>query len=320
MSKVKLKFLILLVIPLLLSGCQSPDEYMIRDQIVKKQGFVIEFVSWLFSDVLRYILFTPFEFFKSATAISVLLKVGALSGGIVTILTMFEGIKRSISMQYTPMSQILVRYPIALVVSAMAPFIFYYAGMFTNELVKLMGLITNGSLDGYDHYSSVLQGMGERVMETIVIFVFIIVLIYYMFRVLLYHANRWFGLLFNMVTTPLAMTAYMFKPHEGITRGWVQDTIGKFMVVVVHSFFLGLIGIILYAPTTQLVTDTMGTFSYAIVKLLFSIGGLQMMLNPPKWIRGGFDSGDSFNTTRSAFKPIKQILTRMNITVPKRRS
>lgn len=288
-----------------------------EDYIVKEQGFIVDFVSWIFSDVLSYILFTPFEFFKSATAVSVLIKMGLFSGGLVTVLSMIEGLKRTMSLKYTPMTQILTRYPIALAVSAIAPFIFYFAGLGTNEMVKFMGLITQGSISGHDHYSSMLQGIGEHIFETVFLFIFLIVLIFYVFKVILYHANRWFGLLFNMVTTPIAMTAFMFKPYESVASGWMKDSIHKFLVVVVHSFFLGLIGVLLYAPTTQLVSDTMGVFWYSVVKVLFAIGGLQMMLKPPSWISGWFDSGDNFNSTRSAFRPLKVVLGKLNIPLGK---
>lgn len=288
-----------------------------EDYVLQEQGFIIDFVAWIFSDVLQYILFTPFEFFKSATATSVLLKMGVFSGGLVTLLAMIEGIKRTLSMKHTSMTQIIARYPIALGVSAAAPFLFYYAGLGTNELVKFMGLITQSSLDGLDFYTSTLQEIGEHVMEAIVMFFFLLVMVYYVFKILLYHANRWFGLLFNMVTTPIAMTAFMFKPYENVASGWLKDSVHKFMVVVVHSFFLGLIGILLYAPTSEYILDTVGIFKYAIVKLMFAIGGLQMMLKPPSWISGWFDSGDNFNSTKKAFKPIQLLMGKISYTFPK---
>lgn len=283
----------------------------IEDYIVSEQGFLIDFVAWIFSDVLKYILFTPLELFKSVTATSVLQKMCLFSGALVTILAMFEGLKRIVSMQYTPISQILFRYPIALCVSAASPFLFYYGALATNEMVKFMGIITNSSIVGTDYYSSILQGYGEHVMETIVVFIFLIVLIFYVFRILLYHANRWFGLLFNMVATPLAMSAFIFKPYEQVAIGWFKDSVKKLMIVVVHSFFLGLIGIILYAPTTEFVADNVGVVKHAIVKILFSIGGLHMMLRPPQWISAWFDSGDNFNSTRKAFRPVKLIVKKL---------
>jgi hypothetical protein len=285
--------------------------------IQKEQGFVIDFVSWVFSDVLEYILFTPFEFFKSATAISVLVKMGVFSGGLVTILTMIEGLKRTLSLKYTPMSQILYRYPIGLVISAIVPFLFYYAGMGTNELVKFMGLITHSSIEGVDHYTSMLQGVMEHVMEAVLMFFFLLVMVVYIFRILLYHANRWFGLLFNMVATPIAMTAYIFNPYQQVAKGWMADTIQKFLVTVFHSFFLGLIGVLLYAPTYQYVSGIVGISEYMIIKTLFAIGGLQMMLKPPAWIMAWFDKGDNFHSTTRAFSPIRKMLGKINFTFPK---
>jgi hypothetical protein len=243
--------------------------------------------------------------------------MGLFSGGLVTVLTMIEGLKRTLAMTYTPMSRIMSRYPIAILISGLAPFLFYGMGFATNELVKVMGLLTQSSISGVDHFTSALQGVGEHVMEAVVMFVFLIVMCIYIFRVLLYHANRWFGLLFNMVTTPIAMTAFIFKPYQDMASSWFKDTMGKFLVVVVHSLFLGLIGVLLYAPTTQFIQDTMGTFQYVIVKLMFAIGGLQMMLKPPAWIVRGFDSGDSVNGTKRAFRPLMRLIGKANVTFPK---
>lgn len=295
------KLILILVTLLLLSGCS------VTEAVTKERSFLVEFVSWIFSDVLKYILFTPFEFFKSDTSISIVIRMGFFSAGLVTILAMVEGFKRMLSMDYTPMSRVFVRYPIALCVSAFAPTIFYYAGYLTNELVKYMGILTGSSLEGTDSFNSLFHEVGYHTYEAALTFFMLVILIFYFLRILMFHAIRWFGLMFNMVMTPIAMTAFMFRPYENVFSGWMKDSISKFSVVVAHSFFLGLIAIILYAPNIGLSNTIADSFWESTLRTLMSIGGLHMMLHPPGWIISWFDKGKDIRQGSGMIKRLIQL-------------
>lgn len=295
------KLILILVTLLLLSGCSMTEA------VTKERSFLVEFVSWIFSDVLKYILFTPFEFFKSDTSISIVIRMGVFSAGFVTILAMVEGFKRMLSMDYTPMSRVFVRYPIALCVSAFAPTIFYYAGYLTNELVKYMGILTGSSLEGTDSFNSLFHEVGYHTYEAALTFFMLVILIFYFLRILMFHAIRWFGLMFNMVMTPIAMTAFMFRPYENVFSGWMKDSISKFSVVVAHSFFLGLIAIILYAPNIGLSNTIADSFWESTLRTLMSIGGLHMMLHPPGWIISWFDKGKDIRQGSGMIKRLIQL-------------
>lgn len=281
-----MKRLILIALLLFLSGCG------IEKAVQTEQSFITGFVGWILSDVMVYILYTPFEFFKTEVAISILIKVGIFSSGFVTLLAMIEGFKRMLSVSYTPMMQVFARYPLALFVSAFAPVLFYYAGLWTNEIVKLVGRMASISLEGSQDFASVIESLDYHIFESFVTFFLMIIMIFFFFRLLLFHAARWFGLLFNMMMTPVAMTAYMFKPYENVASEWFKDTLSKFLVVIAHSFFLSLIMLILYSPQIGLPDSTGGSFGNTLVRLLMSIGGLGMMLSPPKWIRSWMNNGN----------------------------
>lgn len=285
----------------LLTGCS------VTESVIKERSFLVDFVAWLFSDVLKYILFTPFEFFKSNTSTSILLRMGVFSAGLVTILAMGEGFKRMLSMGYTPMSRVFSRYPIALIVSAFAPSIFYYAGVFTNELVKYMGILTGSSMEGMDQFTTLFHEAAFHTFEAAMTFFMLCVIAFYFFRILMFHAIRWFGLLFNMVMTPIAMTAFMFRPYENVFSGWVKDTVSKFSVVVAHSFFLGLIAIILYAPNIGLSNSIADSFWESMIRMMMSIGGLHMMLYPPSWIISWFDQGKDIRQGTGFIKRLIQL-------------
>lgn len=261
------------------------------DLIVRERGFVVEFVNWIFTDMLKYVLFTPFELFKNPAMIGILLKMSGISMAVVTVLTMIEGLKRTLSLSYTPMTQIAIRFPIAIVVSAIVPFIFYYTAIGVNELVSYMGLITGGAMEGNDVFVNHLTGLSNSIFMSVLTFFFLIALGFYLFKILLYHAYRWFGLMFNMLVTPFVMVSYIFKPFESILSMWTKDNIQKFFVQVAHSFMLGLIAIILYSPNMLPTGSAWQGMEYGIIKIMLAIGGLHMMLNPPGWVRGMMDSG-----------------------------
>lgn len=235
--------------------------------------------------MLKYVLFTPFSMFKTATTMSLVIKFGAISGGLVTVLAMIEGIKRTLSMQYTPISSIIRRYPIALAVTAFAPTIFYFAGMGVNELVSLIGKVTGAILHSPAMYSSTLHQLGASIYMAFLTFIFMIMLGFYLIRAFFYHANRWFGLLFNCVMTPFVMLAYTFRPYEQVAIGWLKDSIFKFGIQVYQSLLLSLVAIILYAPNILPFDDTVDGMNSALVRLMLSIGGLHVMNYPPAWLQ-----------------------------------
>lgn len=290
---------------MLLAGCDW------KDYLVKEQGFVVSFVGWIFSEVIPTVLYTPTILFDSNVAISILLKMSVFSAGLVTILAMIEGFKRMIAVQYTPLTQICIRYPIALGVSAFAPILFYYTGASMNLLVKYIGSLTSLSMQGTEYFTSILSSLGHHIFETFMTFFLMIILIYYSIRILLMHSSRLFGLLFNMVVTPIAMTAYMFRSFENVAAAWAKDTLGKFTVVLAHAFFLGLIAIILYAPIDQLIGNMGSHFSGAITKLLMAIGGLRMMLNPPAWITSFFEKKNDSGRTSKPFKQLAKLAVKV---------
>ena len=146
-------------------------------------------------------------------------------------------------------------------------------------------------MEGNDVFVNHLTGLSNSIFMSVLTFFFLIALGFYLFKILLYHAYRWFGLMFNMLVTPFVMVSYIFKPFENILSMWTRDNMQKFFVQVAHSFMLGLIAIILYSPNMLPTGSAWQGMEYGIVKIMLAIGGLHMMLNPPGWVRGMMDSG-----------------------------
>jgi hypothetical protein len=272
---------------------------------------LIDFVGWIFDEMLKYVLFTPFSVFKTTTTMSLVFKFGVISGGLVTVLAMIEGIKRTLSMQYTPISTIIRRYPIALAVTAFAPTLFYFAGMGVNELVSLIGLITGSTLHSSAIYSSTLHQFGASIYMAFLTFIFIAVLGYYLIRTFFFHANRWFGLLFNCVMTPFVMLAYTFRPYEQVASGWLRDTLYKYGIQVYQSLLLSLVAVILYAPNIFPFEGTIDGMNSGLVRLMLSIGGLHVMNYPPSWLQSIFpSSGGEKNMLKNIVRVAKMLATR----------
>lgn len=261
------------------------------DGIVQKgRGFLADMIGWIFDDMLKYVLFTPFEMFKSVAVVSIVIKMGIVSGGLVTILALIEGLKRTLSLSYTPMRTILMRYPIALAVSGFAPILFYYAGMGVNEMVSLIGKLADVNIGGDAIYMNKWHQLGGSIFESFMTFFFLIALFFYLMKAFLYHGARWFGLILNCVTTPVVMLSYVFKTYDHVARGWLKDTLSKYGMQVVHSLFLSLIAVILYTPNLLPPDGGLAAFNSFLVRLMLSVGGLHMMMNPPAWLKNAISN------------------------------
>jgi hypothetical protein len=291
---------------MLLPGCTSAHEYIIQNE----RGFLADLIGWIFDDMLKYILFTPFDLFQSATAVSVVMKMGVVSGGAMIVLSLVEGIKRTLSMKYTPMGTIMMRYPIALAVAGFAPALFYYAGMSVNGLVSLVGTLANANIGGHGVYASKLQAMSGSIYEAFMTFLFMLVLLGYLMKAFLQHAARWFGLLVNCVTAPIVMLSYVFKSYDHIAKAWLADTIHRFSSQVYHSFFLSLIAVILYTPNLLPTGGASGTWDSMFVRLMLSVGGLHFMMHPPAWLKNSTSSEDPREMMKTVGKLTKLLSKR----------
>lgn len=293
-------------LPLLLSGCQSAHEYVVENE----RGFLVDLVAWIFDIMLDYILFTPVGMFKSATAISLVIKFGVISGSLVTILSLFEGIKRMMNMQYTPVGQILRRYPIALAVSGFAPLLFYWMGIGANEIVNLIGLITGATLKQPGMFVNKWHQLGDSIYMSFLTFLFLIAMLWYLMKALMTHATRWFGLLFNCITTPLVMLSYIFKSYEHVAKSWFTDTLAKYAVQIYHSFFLSMIAVIMYAPNVVPFADNIDGSNSMLLRLMLSIGGLHLMDKPPAWVRNATAGDNSKDYLASVGKIVKLVISK----------
>lgn len=293
-------------LPLMITGCQSAHEYVVENE----RGFLIDLVAWIFDTMIDYVLFTPVGMFKSATAISMVVKFGVVSGSLVTILSLFEGIKRMMNMQYTPVGQIIRRYPIALAVSGFAPLLFYWMGMGANEIVKLIGLITGTTLQEPGMFVNKWHQLGDSIYLSFLTFLFMVAMLWYLLKAFFFHATRWFGLLFNCVTTPLVMLSYVFKSYEHVAASWLKDTIGKYAVQVYHSFFLSMIGIIMYAPNIIPFTGGVDGTNSMLVRIMLAIGGLHLMNKPPAWVRNATAGENPKDYLASVGKIVKLVIAK----------
>lgn len=257
------------------------------------RGFLADMIGWIFDDMLKYILFTPFEMFKSVATVSITMKLGFVASGLVTILAIIEGMKRSMSLQYTPLRTIAMRYPIAIAVTGFAPLMFYYAGMGVNELVSLIGILADANIGGASVYMNKWQGVGASIFESFMTFLFLIALFFYLMKAFMYHGIRWFGLILNCIMTPFVMLSYMFKSFDHTAGAWMKDTLSKYGMQVVHSLFLSLIAIIMYTPNLVPPDSSIAAFNSFLVRLMMAVGGLHMMMSPPAWMKSLLTTGGS---------------------------
>lgn len=147
-------------------------------------------------------------------------------------------------------------------------------------------------------------------MEAIISFIMFIVLLVYIIRLLIYHASRWFGLLFNMITTPIAMTAFVFRAYENVANEWFKDTLAKFLIVIIHSLIMAIIVILLHAPVNFQAAGADAFFNNTMVRLIIAIGGLHMLLHPSKWFMKWFN-GENLPSSKQIVRRTARLIAQV---------
>src|SRR5690606_21145860 len=119
--------------------------------------------------------------------------------------------------------------------------------------------------------------------DVLTLLVFDAVLIVTIIPVLWQNGRRFFDIMLLGVTTPLALTAWIFDGYKKYFDQWWTNLKHLSLVQVFYSLFLLVLGWFIFGVPTP--TD----FTGMVVKLLVVIGGFARMVNPPRIISSKLD-------------------------------
>lgn len=263
-------------------------------------SFTTELTSKLYELITALILKTPLFIFDNPWFENTTYLISIVSIGVVTILTLLEGIKRKFRKKHVDLKTIGKRWFFVAGLSTLVPILFYKAFQFLNFLSD--SIINLSSHTIANPLTSSLPAF-----DLIVLLLFNIVMIALTVPILLKNAKRFFDILTLGIISPLAGVAYIFDPFNHLFKQWWATLKKLSLVQIVYAFYLMIIGLFIYGVPTP------PTFEGVIIKLLIVVGGFTRLMTPPNFVQRylGSDEGiDSVvNDNKKTTKKIKKGLT-----------
>ena len=259
----------------------------------------IEIMAWVYKMLNNFVLHTPLWLFKHSAFEGVTLTLSMLSVSLVILFSMYEGIMRMLSIRskkkdYTKMDKIAKRFFIALLAAGLMPTLFVKGFTVLNWLSHTIGQI------GYINMTAKVNPGNISGLDVLALGLFDVALIGYLIPVLLKNGRRFFDLICLNILSPLALTAWVFERHRNLYHQWWSAIKNLAVVQVVHSLFIGLLGILIFAIPN---TFNGGALFF---KMILVVGGLARMNTPPR-ILSHYQS-DFGGTVKDTYKGFLQSL------------
>jgi len=268
----------------------------------------VELMVMVYELCTNLILKTPLWIFDNQWFEETTYQFSLLSIGLVSILTILEAMKRMLSgilgKKYKPMDMkdIMKRWFLVAGVTTAVPFLFQKAFQILNwisEQLISMGVSNMRDIPSPD---------ALNLFDIITLGIFDFILVGTVVPVLWKNGRRFFDIMVTGITTPFALTAWIFDSYRHLYNQWWNNLKHLSLVQVFYAFFLLVIGLFLFG------TGSPDSFIGLIIKLLVVIGGFSRLISPPKMIKkhmdnkGGFDEvlGELKTITRSVKNNMKE--------------
>lgn len=275
----------------------------------------MDLISGVFKLVSNLILKTPLWIFDNQWLNNNTYLFSVISIGIVTTLTIIEGIKRILRKRHVSLSTIMKRWFWVAGLSAIAPLLFLNGfrvlNWLSDKIIQLNGNVLSNSMQ-----------VATKPFDMLVMITFSLVLVGITIPTLMTNAKRFFDLSCLAVISPLAGVAYVFDSHKHLFNQWWSNVKRLSLVQIVYAFYLMIMGIFIYGIPTP--DDTTGI----IFKFLLVIGGFMRLMHPPQFVTRYLDNNGSItdigkdvkktrksirNSFKKSFGVIKSPLSALNV-------
>jgi hypothetical protein len=251
----------------------------------------VNLMAWLYELCSDLILKTPLWIFDNEWFENTTYMFSLASIGIVTVLTVLEGIKRMIPMfnkkskkvQPMDLKTIMKRWFIISGISTAMPYIFQKGFQLLNKVSDMISGM------GAKTLTNVALPASISTFEVVTLVLFDVVLISTIVPILWKNGRRFFDLMMLGLISPLALTAFIFDNYKSYYTQWLDNVKHLSLVQVYYSLFLLVLGWMIFGLPTP------STFTGLILKLLVTIGGFNRLSNPPKFVSKHLDNGGGFN-------------------------
>ncbi|WCS69298.1 hypothetical protein Goe20_01810 [Bacillus phage vB_BsuM-Goe20] len=249
----------------------------------------VHLMSWLYELCASLILKTPLWLFSNEWFENTTYLFSLLALGVVSVLTVVESVKLMLSRgkkkRSGPMDfkTIMKRWGIVAGIITATPFLFQKVFQGLNKISD--ALISMGATT----MNNIALPMHISGWDVFSLLIFDVILISTIVPVLWKNGRRFFDVMVLGVTSPLALTAWIFDPYRHLFQQWWSRLKHLSLVQVYYALFLLILGWFIFGVPTP--TDVLGL----IVKMLVVIGGFTRMTSPPRIIMKHLDNGGGFD-------------------------
>ncbi|WP_235357242.1 hypothetical protein [Bacillus cereus] len=251
----------------------------LTDRIYDYSMTLLNFIFQILSTAL---LKLPSFLFNSAILKDSTLIFFSISLLLLMLLSMVNAIKGILRKPNTPFIKVLQRMPLALFGSAVAPYAFSKAFSFLNHLTDIIIRIGTSHIDAG---KMILGANTTNLIPVITLVGFDLLVIYLLLPLLLKGGRRWFDLILLVMSTPLVLTAWIFDNTRHIFTKWLSVIKELSLIQLIYAIFITFMALVLFATATFMGPEAI------IIKMLFVIGGLWRLSNPPQFIKSYEDRG-----------------------------
>lgn len=257
------------------------------------------FVGTIFESMINLILYTPKMLITNPQVHMLWTVFISITVGLLSILCIVEAIKTVLGHSRTNFLQFLGR-----TVTAFAGISIILPAMtigldFVNEFVKYFTDLAFGHVKASEFIGkSMADTFTNGALGLLSSLVFIVLFLYYMFKILLNYGRRWFDIIISACISPMAIGATIFDSTGHYFRSWWSHTLQLYMVQVVHAIYITVLAVVVLTPAV--LTGPVSGF----MKILIIIGALWRMSTPPRFVSSMAGSPDSRGIIRDITRTI----------------
>lgn len=230
---------------------------------------------WLLTKVLLYI---PSFIFNGAFIGKTVIGFTVISFIATLVWSAVQGIKRMLFKKYTPITKIAKRFPIALLASASIPYVSSKVADFVNKITSTIVNVSIGQIEHVNSGSFTIHAISFMPLSILLMIGFFLVLIGLIRPLFLQNGKRWFDFLLLILTSPFALSAYIFDDTQKYFKAWWNKVKDSFLIQIFNAFILSIMGLIIFA------TPAPESFADMATKTLLMIGSLYYLAFPPSII------------------------------------
>jgi hypothetical protein len=269
------------------------------------------------------VLATPIFIFNNPAVQSQIATFSGSSMFIVTILYMYQAIKRMIKQKKGQSDEpkfrigdwkILKRYFIAMGASGAIPFLFSTGFKVINVLIKLLSGIGVNNMKDFNLFDSIsLTSGGLLGLDTLLFLLFDGVLIGLLIPICLQVGRRWFNLMCLTGIAPLSLSAWIFDDTKDYFDMWWRSVKKLAQSQLVIAFYICVMGLFIFGTTVS--------GASVFPSLLLIIGGMFSLIDPPTFVRNKMNHFDNIDddglSMWSKAKGLYDTVTLRNLTTTK---